>query len=162
MYSTEGMVLKKVDIGETDALFTLYTKEFGKIRGVAQGVKKEDAKLKGHLEPLNLTSINFVLGRGGERLTGASLVNFWPAIRADYDRLSAAWQMAGLVDELCFPGQKDEKIWEEIIGGFNFIENSGSNFDSDGFYLYFQKRLAASLGYGEESDIMYKWASLKN
>ena len=52
MYTTEGIILKKIDVGEANALFTIYTKDYGKIRAVAQGVKKEGAKLQGHLEPL--------------------------------------------------------------------------------------------------------------
>lgn len=158
MYTTDGVVLKKIDSGEADAIFTIYTKEFGKIRAFAQGVKKEGAKLKGHLEPLSLSSVSFVLGRNGERLTHATLINHWPLIRSDLGKLKLAQEIAEAVDKSCFPGQKDEAVWEEIIKGFNFLENSGITADPE-FLTSFKRRLSASLGYGAESDIMERWAS---
>ncbi len=156
MYSTEGIILKKIDSGEADALFTLYTRDFGKIRARAQGVKKEGAKLKGHLEPLSLSSVSFVLGKNGERLTHASLINYWPSIRGDFEKLKSALEVAEYLDRCCFPGQKDEMVWSDFLSGLNFLENSGRNLDREEFFGSFQKRLSASLGYGGELDIMEK------
>lgn len=34
MYATEGIVLKKIDVGENDGVFILYTRDFGKGDGV--------------------------------------------------------------------------------------------------------------------------------
>lgn len=150
--------MKKTDSGEADALFTLYTKEYGKIRARAQGVKKEGAKLKGHLEPLSLSSVSFVLGKNGERLTGSSLINYWPSIRNNLEKLRLALEVAESVDRNCFPGQKDEMIWGELLSGLNFLENSGQNLNGHEFSSSFKKRLSVSLGYGAESDIMEKYA----
>lgn len=119
----------------------------------AQGVKKEGAKLKGHLEPLNLCSVSFVLGKSGERLTHASLVNYWPSVRNDFGKLKLAYEIVEAVDRNCFPGQKDEAVWEEILRGFNFLEDSGTGGEAE-FLASFKKHLSISLGYGAESDIM--------
>lgn len=153
MYSTEGVVLKKSDAGETDVLFTLYTKEYGKIRVRAQGVKKESAKLKGHLETLSLSSVSFVLGKNGERLTHASLINYWPATRSDLGKLKLAYEIVETIDRSCFPGQKDEAVWGEILRGFSFLEDSVTGGEAE-FLPSFKKHLSISLGYGGESDIM--------
>jgi DNA repair protein RecO (recombination protein O) len=115
MYKTEGIVLKKIDAGETDALFTIYTKDFGKIRAVAQGVKKEEAKLKGHLEPLSLASLQFVSGRNGERLTHAELFEYWPRLKEDREKLKTAYLVVELVDKECFGGEKDPRIWNLLV-----------------------------------------------
>ena len=32
VYKTEGIILKRIDVGEADSLFTIYMKDFGKIR----------------------------------------------------------------------------------------------------------------------------------
>ena len=83
MYTTDAIVLKKIDVGEHDALYMLYTEGYGKMRAVAAGIKKPEAKLRGHLEPLSLSRIRFVTGKNRERIIGASLLNFWDGIRGD-------------------------------------------------------------------------------
>ena len=123
MYSTEGIILKRTDIGEADSLFSIYTKEFGKVRARAQGVKKEDAKLKGHLEPLNMSAITFVLGKNGERLTHASLLHYWPSIRENYEKLAFASYIAAMTDAHCFPGQQDERIWNLLISSLIALDS---------------------------------------
>lgn len=154
MYSTEGVVLKRVDTGEADSLFLIYTKDFGKIRAHAQGVKKQGAKLRGHLEPLSLSQINFVLGKNGERLTHAQNVNLWPQIRGDYNKLSAAFRVAELVDINCFNGDKDENLWDLLVGVFRELEERDfSGVETAEFIRIFEADFLKTLGYGEEKDV---------
>ena len=37
---TEAIVLKQFDLGEADKIITFYSKDYGKIRAVARGVRK--------------------------------------------------------------------------------------------------------------------------
>lgn len=148
MHNTEGIVLKKESSGETDALFTIYTKDFGKILARAQGIKKENAKLKGHLEPLNLSSVSFVLGRNGERLTQATMLNYWPSIRENFEKLRAAMIIVDLIDTQHFPGEKDEKMWELILASFSALEEKQPE-NTEDFLRNFRKEFAAVLGYAQ-------------
>ena len=149
MYSTEGIVLKKVESGEADFLFTIYTKDFGKIRALARGVKKEGAKLKGHLELYSLSNISFVLGKNGERLTQARLLNFWPSLRYSWKRLTLVGQLLEMVDKNCGEGDKDESIWLLLLGSLNFLEQQEMpDANLSLFSRDFSKRLSMCLGYG--------------
>ena len=151
MYTTQGLVLKKTSVGEADAIFTIYTKDYGKIRAMAQGVKKEEAKLKGHLEPLNLVRLGFVLGKNGERLTGASSLNHWLDTKSNWNKTSAAYRLADWVDRSCLVGEKDEELWNLLIGSFQELESlkSLTAFDHSRFMRDFEKKLSGVLGYGE-------------
>lgn len=139
MRTTEGIILKKDDAGEYDALFTLYTRDFGKIRALARGIKKEGAKLKGHLEPLNLSRVGLVSGKSGERLIQAETLNSWPLLRRDYERLAAAYHAAALVDSQCFPGDRDEGLWLMLVKSLQKIEKE-EKIERDAARL-FEKRL---------------------
>lgn len=123
-HTSEGIVLKKIPQGEHDALYSIYTREFGKIRVRAQGVKKEGAKLKGHLEPLSLARITFVQGRHGERLTHATLMRFWEGVRQSPEKLFAGLRIAALMDERSFPGQKDEALWNLLLESILLLDES--------------------------------------
>ncbi len=152
MYSTQGIILKKIDAGERDAFFVIYTKDFGKIRALAQGIKKEEAKLKGHCEPFNLADLQFVLGKKGERLTHAEMRNYWPAIRQRPEKLKNAWQIISLYDQHCLLGQKDEDLWQLLLASFQSLEKIAAGRE-ESFMKEFEIKFLESLGYGGEKDI---------
>ncbi|TSD04123.1 MAG: DNA repair protein RecO (recombination protein O) [Parcubacteria group bacterium Greene0714_36] len=157
MYGTEGIVLKKLDVGEADTLYRIYTKDYGVIRALAQGVRKEEAKLRGHLEVLSLSRIQFIIGRGGEKLIGATLAEFWPRMRAREQTLSLAAAAASEIDRQCFPGEKDAALWELLFGSFVAIDREGFlEEDASVFLANFRGRLRECLGYGasEEEGIL--------
>lgn len=149
MHITEGIILKKIGVGETDALYIIYTKDFGKIRALAKGVKKEGAKLRGHLELLSLSRLSFVFGKNGEQLTQAVLLNFWPIIRQDWARLHLATQLVAMVDRGCLERDRDESLWVLLQESIIFLEKN--NFVEKSLDLFkeeFVKRFSACLGYG--------------
>lgn len=160
MYSTEAIVLKRIDIGEADQLFSMYTKEFGKIRARAQGIKKEAAKLKGHLEPLSRAHISFVIGKSGERLTHAMLADFWPGVRGDFARQAMAHYLTELFDEQCLAGERDPELWQLLLDSLKELEERpfGKNTKEahaaiSVFLSRFTARFLGALGYNGEKDI---------
>lgn len=152
MYTTDAIILKKIDVGEADTAFVFYTKEFGKMRALAQGVKKEEAKLKGHLEPLSLCTIGFVLAKNGERLTHAELQNYWGGIRLSTEKNKAALYLAALINTHCFWAEKDEKLWNLLVEEFSLLDQATEAALSS-FLRAFEKKLLAVLGYQGETDI---------
>jgi len=151
-YTTQAIVLKKISAGEADAVVVLYTHDFGKIRTYAQGVKKESAKLKGHIEPFSLSAVQFVLGVAGERLTYAQMMQSWPSIRNDFDRYGAAVYIVELIDRHCLVSQPDVAIWELLLGSLIELEQLSSS-ASHLFMEKFERDFLACLGYAGTQDM---------
>lgn len=153
MHSTEGIVLKKLDVGEHDTLYSIYTRDFGKMRALAQGIRKEEAKLRGHLEPLSHTRIQFILGKGGEKLIGATLADFLPVLRSREHTLRLAGAIAADIDTHCFPGEPDEGVWGLVAASLaelnrdEFSPEQGPAFLAD-----FRRGLRERLGYGASDE----------
>lgn len=153
MYSTAGVILKKISAGEADEFYVMYTKDFGKIKISARGIKKEGAKLRGHLELWGLSNISFVLGKSGARLTQARMLNFWPLLRKSSERLTVAGWMLETVDKNCEEAEKDESIWQLILESLNFLEEQNLQGPAlDLFKQQFSKKLSIYLGYGGNLD----------
>ncbi len=108
MHVTDAIILRKEELGEADLLITALTDRFVNIRLIAQGARKVEAKLKGHLEPLSLSRLSFVAGRNNYRLVGAELLNFFPAIKSDPFRLRAASEIFGAVGSALFEDRREE------------------------------------------------------
>ena len=53
LYQDEGVVLRTVKLGEADRIVTLLTRDHGKIRAVAKGVRRTKSRFGGRLEPFH-------------------------------------------------------------------------------------------------------------
>jgi DNA repair protein RecO (recombination protein O) len=96
-YST--IVLGKKEVGETDRLYTLYTKEQGKVRVMAKGVRKPEAKLAGQLENLTRALVIINKTKGIGRVTSAVAENSFIFLRNDYDRLLSVSQSLAILEK---------------------------------------------------------------
>lgn len=156
-YKYNGIILNKFDIGETDRLYTIYTREAGKIRAKAIGVKKPNAKLAGNLEPLTYAEIFMAKGKGRGNITGAIAINNFLNIKSDISALQKVFYVFGIFGRLVTEEERDEKIFEllsdylEAMDKLVGKENQGNRDDSgnkwDIITLGFSFKLLDSLGY---------------
>ncbi len=73
IHHTEGFILAVTDVKEANRLFRIFTKDFGTISAMAQSVRREQSKLKGHLPLYGFTYLDVVRGRDMWRITSARL-----------------------------------------------------------------------------------------
>lgn len=150
IYSTRGIVIKKTDMGEADQLFTLYTKDFGKIKILGRGIRKIKAKLRGHMELFNYSRVFFAPGRNFPVLTGAETINVFFNIRSGLSRISASYYFAELVDKFIGEYEKDGEIWQLVSEGFKVLNSSTMLIPHPSFLRYFEFNLLKIIGYGPE------------
>jgi DNA repair protein RecO (recombination protein O) len=79
----EAIVLSHHDWGEADRLLWLYTRELGKVRVVAKGVRKLRSRKAGHLEPFAHTRLQLARGRDMLIVTQAETINAFLNLRED-------------------------------------------------------------------------------
>jgi DNA repair protein RecO (recombination protein O) len=65
----EAVVLRHSDWGEADRLLTLFSREHGKLRAIAKGVRKMQSRKAGHLEPFMRSSLILAKGHDQRRST---------------------------------------------------------------------------------------------
>jgi hypothetical protein len=63
VYTTDAIVLKRLNLGEADRIVTLYTPEHGKLRAIAKGARRPASRLAGHLELFSLGALQLARGR---------------------------------------------------------------------------------------------------
>jgi DNA repair protein RecO (recombination protein O) len=82
-YTTEGIILKRKDYQENDRLFTVYSKDYGKIDLLAKGTKKISSKLNSYLEPFYLVKLMIAKGKGFDKLANCNLIKPYPNLHGD-------------------------------------------------------------------------------
>jgi len=121
-YRSQAFILKKVDRGETDRLFTVYTKDFGKLELLARAVRKIKSKLRAGLEIFYLSEIEFIQGKAQKTLTDAILIDGFKTLRRDLARLVVARKIAEVFDDLVRGQEKDERLWRLLAGTFKKLD----------------------------------------
>jgi len=110
-YKYTGIILNKLDIGETDRLYTIFTREGGKIKSLAKGVRKPHAKLASSLETLTLADITVVKNRGTGKIAGSIIENSYPNLKKNGEAMLEVFGAINLFNKLVDLESKDETMF---------------------------------------------------
>ncbi len=144
LFKTEGIVIKRKNVGEADKLITILTKNFGKIRLKAKGVRKISSRRSPHVEPLNLTTISFYKGNGIPILTEAYTKNSFPKIKNNLKKVGYAYYSCELIDVLCPDNQENDTSFSLLQKN---LEDLSNGHDIDLLIKKFEVDLLTNLGY---------------
>jgi len=150
-YRTEGLIIKEEDRGEADRLFTIYTKDFGKLKILGRAIRKIKSKLKGDFQLFSFTELEFIQGKTYKTLTDAILIKNFFEIKKDLRKLKIIYQIADALDNLVKGEEPDEKIWKLLLGVFDKLNNLElTTCNLQLIYYYFLWNLFSILGYAPE------------
>ena len=101
LYRDEAVVLRTHKLGEADRIVTMLSREHGKIRAVAKGVRRTASKFGARLEPFMVADVQCYVGRSLDIITQAeSLGSYGADITSDYGSYTAASVMVETADKL--------------------------------------------------------------
>lgn len=111
----ESVVLRHADWGEADRLLVLYTREQGKLRAVAKGVRRVHSRKAGHLEPF--TRVVLMLARGRELwiVTQADTVEAYLPLREDLERIGLASYVVELLDRFTYEEGANRPLYQLLV-----------------------------------------------
>ena len=148
-YRTKAFVFKKVDRREADQLFSVYTKDFGKLKILGRGIRKISSKLRSGIEIFYLSEIEFIQGKSYKTLTDAVAIEKFKDLRKDLARLDIVHRVTGLLDDLIKGEEKDKGVWDLLIEVFNKLNDSDFK-NPELIYHYFFWNFSSLLGYKPE------------
>jgi DNA repair protein RecO (recombination protein O) len=123
LYRDEAIILRTQKLGEADRIITLLTREHGRVRGVAKGVRRTMSKFGARLEPGSHVDIQLHTGRTFDTVTQVEAINnYGEAITDDYQR----WTIASAILETAerFTSQENEPALQEfqlVVGGMKAL-----------------------------------------
>jgi DNA repair protein RecO (recombination protein O) len=147
LYRTPAVVLKRMDLGEADRILTLFTRDEGKVRAVAKGVRRTTSRSAGHLEPFTLSDILFAVGRELDVVSQADTLESFRAIREDLNLTTHAYYLAEVVDMLTEERMENRAVFEILVEGYRSLSlHPDTKLVLIGFHLL----LLDALGYRPE------------
>jgi len=101
LYRDEAVVLRTHKLGEADRIVTMLSRNHGKIRAVAKGVRRTASKFGARLEPFMVADVQLYEGRSLDIITQAeSLGSYGAQIAGDYASYTAASAMVETADRI--------------------------------------------------------------
>ena len=126
---TQAFILKTQDYRDTSLLAHVYTRDFGKIRGIVKGIRDTRARFGSTLEPFSLNEILFYKRRRGgdlHQVTQVDLVDDFASVRGDLERLGYASYFIELVNELTEPEDPNPEIFDLLRDSLRFLASGAS------------------------------------
>ena len=99
-YRDEAVVLRTWKLGEADRIISLFTREHGKVRAVAKGIRRTGSKFGSRLEPFGHVDVQLAEGRGTLVTVTQAESLHPPLLGADYERFCAAQVLVEAADRL--------------------------------------------------------------
>jgi DNA repair protein RecO (recombination protein O) len=111
----EAVVLRHSDWGEADRLVGLFTRQLGKIRAIAKGVRKMRSRKAGHLEPFTRTSLLLARGRDMFIITQAETIQAHSPLREDLLLVGYASYVIELLDRFTYEEGENRALYRLLV-----------------------------------------------
>jgi DNA repair protein RecO (recombination protein O) len=110
-YTATTLVLHRTDLGETDRILTLFTREKGKLSAVAKGARRPKSPLSGATELFTQARVQLAVGRTLDILTQCE--KSFGGLRTDLQRLARATYFCELLDKST--GDRDNASSQDLF-----------------------------------------------
>ena len=125
----QGIVLRGYPFGESHRVVVLVSPNHGKLRTVAKGVRKTKSRFGGRLEPLTHVDLVLYEGKNLDTITQVSIINAFPHLRNDLDRLLAAGTMIEVVDAVVQEDEPSQRMFLLLQRGLTVLDHGPAHPD---------------------------------
>ena len=138
-YKTEGIILKRTNFGEADRMLTVFTREQGKIKIIAKGVRRITSRRSPNIELFNHVTLFVHKGRNVDLLTEAQTIETFENIRKKLELVSLGYYVCELVDGLCAEHQQHINVYNLLVSTLRELDH--------GIIQKFETTLLSELGF---------------
>ena len=132
-FPTRAIILNRRDWREADRLVSVYTQDYGRLSLVARGARKAASKLAAHLEPISLSRLLVIKGKGFDYVGASLMEEPFLAIKQDLNKLYFAGEALRQFSLLVQEGEVDANLFSWLEKWLLSLEMAGekSGLDKD-------------------------------
>ncbi len=144
-FETEAVVLKQFDLGESDRLITLYTKDRGKVKAVARGARKGNKSRSGLVLPFSYHNFILYKGKSLAKINHIDSISLNSKLREDLEFMAYASVVSEYIERSGLEDEADEALFSLLV--IILAKMNHCSRDELLFYLcVFQAKLLLLLG----------------
>src|SRR3990167_2836291 len=149
LYTTDAIVLKSINLGEADKIVTFFTRRYGKIQGVAKGVRRTKSRFGASLEPL--TYINLIyFGKEHTNLykiNTSDILEPFNKLKEDFYKLKKSLFICDIVNSTLKELDVNLKIFELFLNTLKIINKAKETEKLDILLDIFSLRFLSASGF---------------
>src|SRR5712692_7085339 len=148
LHKTEAFVLRTYALKEADKICVFFTKDHGKLRGVAHGARKLRSRFGSALEPFTEVALSYFQKEGRELISVSScdiLRSHFERGARDVETASAFSYLAELLTEFLPEHEPNERLYRLVLATLEAIE--GEENDLSQILRYFESWLLKLVGF---------------
>ncbi len=146
VFRTEAIVTRSLPYGESDRILTFFTRDFGKLKGVAKGARRSRKRFQNALGLFTYLRLIFFdrEGMGLVRVEGADVLQGFPHIRESLKRFYYGSYYLELINEMAGEREANQEAFELL---FSFLSDLESEEPKEEWLRMFEVRMLSLFGY---------------
>jgi DNA repair protein RecO (recombination protein O) len=144
---TDAIVLRSMKYRDTSKIVSFYSRQFGKIKGIAKGARRAENKFGSALEPMSYVTL--VIYKKEQRdlhlISQCDSIKSYGGIQRELEKMSVGFSILELVDQLAHEEEENAPLFELLEQTLAALDRTTRNALS--LQRAFQIRFAALLGY---------------
>lgn len=152
LQKAEAVVLKTLNHGDTSKIITLYSREVGRLKLIAKGVRSPKSKAMGLFQPTRHLQVVYYAKKTSELqlFRSGELVDGFFGLEEDFDRLTLAQVMVELLDRSVEDEEQHPGLFQLLVDSLSRL--SDRQMAAAETYWFFHIHLLKELGYRPHVD----------
>lgn len=144
---TEAVVLKTLNHGDTSKIITLYSRDMGRLKLIAKGIRSPKSKAAGLFQPTRHLQVVYYEKANKELqlFKSGELINGFFGLENDFDRLTLAQVVVELVERSVEDEEPHPALFDLLVDTLTHLSNKET--PSSLAYWHFHLALLTELGY---------------
>ena|SRR5579884_1358499 len=145
--TSESFVLRTYPFREADLVVSFFTRDQGKLRGIARRARRPKGPFGSGLERLSHTNITYYQKETRElvNVTGADVIQSQFALASDYEASVALDYLAEISEQMLPPEEVNERHFRLLIAVLDYLHARGSIWPAVTYFSLWAVRLAGFL-----------------
>ncbi|MCJ7784428.1 MAG: DNA repair protein RecO [Desulfobacterales bacterium] len=146
LFKTNAIVIRSTNYGESDKIVTFFTRDFGKLKGIAKGARRSRKRFQNALGLFSHLRLIFFdkEGMGLVRAEGCDILHSFPKIREDLKKILYGNYYLELANEMAGEREGNREVFELLLSFLTDLEEMESQEEQ---LRLFEIRMLSLFGY---------------
>jgi len=126
LFTTHAIVTRSLNYGESDKIITFFTRDFGKLKGIAKGARRSRKRFQNALGLFSHLRLIFFdkEGLGLVRAEGCDILHSFPKIKEDLKKIVYGNYYLELVNEMAGEREANQEAFELLLSALSSLEEA--------------------------------------
>ncbi len=146
LFSTQAIVIRNLNYGESDKIVTFFTRDFGKLKGIAKGARRSRKRFQNVLGLFSHLRLHFFdrEGMGLVRVESGDLLQLFPNLREDLRKIYYGHYYLEMVYEIASERERHPEAFDLLL---RFLEDLDRKPPGEEQLRMFEIRMLSLFGY---------------